>query len=802
MKRYFVPVLLAIIMLIFSAPLSAQVEKYSRVKVYTDGYGIHRLSELGICVDHGETKHGYWYMSDFSASEIQLMQQHGFSYEVIIDDVSVYYVQQNDPNSSRYVPPRPQSIGCSVSPVYPTPANFNLGSMGGFFTYQEILNHLDNMYNLYPNLIKQKAAIGTNTIEGRPVYWLKISDNPNTDENEPEVLYSGVHHAREPASVAQLIMYMYYLLENYATNAEVQYLVNNSEMYFVPVVNPDGYIYNETTNPNGGGMWRKNRRNSGNGDFGVDLNRNYGFNWGYDNQGSSPNTGSGTYRGTGPFSEPETQNMRNFCNAHQFRLCLNYHTYGNLMIYPWGINNPPYTYTPDSAQFTQYGAHLTTHNHYIYGTAIQTVLYTVNGTSDDWMYGEQNTKPKIMAMTPEAGRSDEGFWPPMNRIVDICKENIWQNLHACHLVLKYARATDEEPNYLPSLSGFFNYKIKRLGMDAPATYTVSIIPISPEITSVGPPKTYSSLALLQEANDSISFTLSSSTPNGQIIRYVLSVNNGLYTENDTIVKRYGQSVIAFASNCNSMTGWASPTGWGSTTANFYSAPASITDSPGGDYGNNDNNYVTTSASINLTNALSAQLTFYATWAVETNFDYAQVLASDDNGNTWTPLCGKYTKPGNAYQDFGNPVYDGYQFAWLKEEMPLDNFIGQNILIRFVVVSDGGGTADGFYFDDVKVEKIIPSTIGMSEYVTGITIEQNMPNPASDYTYINYSLPASAADAVLYVYNSFGQVVMNLPLDVKGYSLLLNTQALAQGVYYVQVRSGEVSSASLKMTVIR
>ena len=83
----------------------------------------------------------------------------------------------------------------------------------------------------------------------------KISDNPNQDENEPEILYDAVHHAREPNSLSQLIFYMYYLLENYGLNDEVTYLVNETEMYFVPCINPDGYIYNQINDPNGGGMW-------------------------------------------------------------------------------------------------------------------------------------------------------------------------------------------------------------------------------------------------------------------------------------------------------------------------------------------------------------------------------------------------------------------------------------------------------------------------------------------------------------------------------------------------------------------
>jgi carboxypeptidase T len=72
----------------------------------------------------------------------------------------------------------------------------------------------------------------------------EISNNPNVDEEKPEVLYTAIHHAREPASLSQTIFYMWYLLENYETSEEVRFLIDHTEMYFIPVVNPDGYIIN------------------------------------------------------------------------------------------------------------------------------------------------------------------------------------------------------------------------------------------------------------------------------------------------------------------------------------------------------------------------------------------------------------------------------------------------------------------------------------------------------------------------------------------------------------------------------
>src|SRR5690606_38232143 len=126
------------------------------------------------------------------------------------------------------------------------------------------------------------------------------------------------------------------------------------------------YVYNETTDPGGGGFWRKNRRNNGGGTYGIDLNRNYGYFWGYDNVGSSPNPWSETYRGTAPFSEPETQALRNFLGSgRSVRIALNSHTSGDLLLYPWGYEYD--TCTPDEAAFAALGDTLTYRNPHTYG---------------------------------------------------------------------------------------------------------------------------------------------------------------------------------------------------------------------------------------------------------------------------------------------------------------------------------------------------------------------------------------------------------------------------------------------------
>lgn len=796
MRKHLFLLLLASIFF-FSA--QAQNANYSRVRVYTDDAGLAQLQNAGIATDHGEYKRGCCFTTDFSSAELQKIIALGFSYEVLISDVQQHYAEQNSVQRTND-PASTQAVSCNNAPSFATPANFTLGSMGGFFTLNEIYWHLDNMATLYPNLVKPRMVTDSNTTtaEGRYLYWLKLSDNPNTDEAEPEMLYTAVHHAREPAGVSQLIMYMYYLLENYNTDPEIHYLLDHTELYFIPCVNPDGYFYNESISPNGGGMWRKNRRDNLDGNYGVDLNRNYGVNWGYDNTGSSPNTVDDTYRGTSAFSEPETQIVENFCAAHTFKIAINYHTYSNVIVQPY--SHDVNAVNPDYPVYNAWGQLLTAENGYAYGTAIQTVGYTANGGSDDWMYGEQNLKPKIFAMTPEAGDQADGFWPAQNRIIPICKINLPMDLNAARLLLAYGKAKETDDRYIAQNSGYFHFDFQRLGLDSPATYTVNIVPLSSWITGVGGPRTFSSMSLLQTISDSISYTISSSTPEGTSLDYILEVNNGTFTWRDTITKIYGHYTVAFASNGNNITDWTAVQGWNTTTSSFYSAPSSITDSPGGNYSQNANSRITTTQQISLVNCISAMLTFRAHWDLEAGYDYSQVQISNDNGVTWTPLCGKYTTNNNNL-DSGNPTYTGVQPNWVKEEMSLDAFAGQNILIRFRLRSDFGVQGDGYYFDDLLV-KTIDTTLanGITENTMAISIGQNQPNPADNYTYINTGRPSQ--NAVIEIYNSIGELVMTENVSANSPMVMINTNSLAEGVYFYRMVIGNTVSETKKMSIIR
>lgn len=692
-------------------------ELYSKVKIDLRGKEIQQLLSLGIEVDHGVIAKDRYIINDYSASELLQIAQANFTYEVIIEDVKAWYKNQNRDHlhnhAAKAAPPEDCFENASNNvPTYITPSNYTYGSMGGYVTYTEMLEVLDSMVAKFPNLITAKTPIGTpafNTWMGNPIYWLKISDNPTINETEPEVLFTSLHHAREPNSLSQNLFYMWYLLENYGVNDEVTYLVDETEIYFIPCVNPDGYILNGQFDPTGGGMIRKNARdNNTNGTYesnadGVDLNRNYGYEWGFDNNGSSPTSNSQTYRGPSGFSEPETQAVKYFCEQHEFEITLNYHTYGNLLIHPWGYSDD---ITPEHATFTIFGEEMTQYNNYTFGTGTATVGYVTNGDSDDWMYGETVTKGRIFSMTPEAGDESVGFWPMASQIDEYNKANMHQNLSVSRLVLNYLEVNEINPNpIVQDLTGDFNFQAIKKGLKSGAI-TVSFSSLNPLLAINTAPQLVN-LAHLGTQNILVNYTLNASIQNDDTFKFLVAIDNGLHIYYDTITKTFNGNVMEtlFADNTGNVSLWNS-NGWSVTSSTFVSAPNSITESPNGDYTSNQFKTITTINPIDLNYIINPTLSFWAKWDIENDWDYTQVLISTDNGNLFIPLCGLYTNEGSSNQDEGMPLYDNVQTNWVKESIDLSEYIGTQVLIRFLFISDGFVNEDGFYFDDFEIKGIV------------------------------------------------------------------------------------------------
>ncbi len=692
-----VQTLFSIILLCFNLNLSGQT--YHRVKIDLNGKELSELTRLGLALPMADFKPGVAIKGEFSEAELDLISEAGFQYEIIISDMSQYYQQRNEGADIRELNQQMHLLKDNNT-SYPTPENFMLGSMGGFHTYDELLDDLDAMHTLFPGLISSKTAIGsTTTIEGRPVYWVRISNNPEVVQDKPRVLYTALTHAREPASMQQMLFQMWYLLENYDTDPEIQYLVDNTEMYFVPCVNPDGYIYCETTNPNGGSMHRKNKRNNSDGSIGVDLNRNYGYMWGFDNSGSSPTPSSETYRGTGPFSEPETTLQKEFAEEYNFSLALNNHTYSDLLIYPWGYNDQ---LTPDGDVFVEYAKIMTRENNYVYGTCYETLNYYANGGSDDWYYGEQETKEKTLAFTPEAGKPSDGFWPQVNRIEEICAGHMHMNLSLARLALSFAEINLLSGQYIEEIDTEIPFEITNLGQQSPSSFTVSILPLSSNIVSTGESAVFTNMTVLETQSSAVAMELHPDITTGSEVKFVLSLDNGDFTWNDTITKYYGQPEVVFTDPCDDLTHWTTST-WGISSEHVHSFPSSIADSPGQNYSNDANTHITLTNPLDLSETSLAWIEFYCKFDIESNWDYVQLMYSVDNQQTWVPLPGNLTSIGGSNQDNGNPLYHGVQTNWEKEEIDLSHLSGQQeVWLRFRLISDGYITKEGFYFDDFTI----------------------------------------------------------------------------------------------------
>nr|CBH38710.1 hypothetical secreted protein, zinc carboxypeptidase family [uncultured archaeon] len=301
-----------------------------------------------------------------------------------------------------------------------------VSSQTSYHTYSSLKTDLKNLVDLYPN-ISRVYDIGdswekTVEIADRDILAIKISDNvTNEEDDEPDILFMGGLHAREWISVEVPLYLAKYLLDHYGTDQKVKQLVDSREIWIVPLVNPDGLEYSRTYDRN----WRKNRRDNDDGTFGVDPNRNFGYNWGL--AGSSGDPAKETYRGVAPFSEPETQAIRDFVATHEFYASISYHSYSQLVIYPWGYTKDAAPHKEQLSKMAEDMANAIKDVHGMNYTHRQASnLYRASGDSDDWLYGAYNIAAFTVELRPKNLWDGGGkpFELPEDQIIPTCEENI------------------------------------------------------------------------------------------------------------------------------------------------------------------------------------------------------------------------------------------------------------------------------------------------------------------------------------------------------------------------------------------
>ncbi len=753
------------------------VEIYHRVRTTASPA---QLSALGIAADHGLRKAGLWFEGDFSETEVRKMESASISHDVIIRDMANWYGAQAAADPGFDAALRSGSGDC-LRPAsdYVVPAAFTAGSMGGYYTLQEVYNQLDSMAARYPSLVSAREPVGTVlTHQGRQQFMVKISDNVNVDESaEPNVLYTALIHAREPAGMMAVIFYMQWVLENYGVDPRATYVIDRTQMYFVPVVNPDGYEINRLSNPSGGGLWRKNARDNG-ASTGVDLNRNWPYLWGYDDGGSSPTPSSDVYRGPSAGSEPEIVNLIGFAEERNFRTAFNYHSFGDLLIFPWGYE---FLFTPDHGDFRRAAKSMIADNGYTYGTPYQTVLYAVNGSSDDWFYGEQTTKDKTFSWTPEVG--EIGFWPPPSQIIPMSQENALANLLLAFYATRYATIAGFD-DLLIARSGTLRHKISGYG-EVPVDATVRLQALTANLQVSGDAVSYSLLEAGEEREGALAYSLTPETKPGDPVSYAWVLSWDGMEIREVVHTQLAEKSILLVPEAS----WV-------PVRETETSPWVWSDSPNGFYANSTE-FAGSLGVADLTDATSAWLCFSARWELESGTDYVLVEASTD-GQPWEALCGLHTRQGTTTQSAGIPVYSGSS-DWVNEKVDLSSFAGGQVNLRIRLLSDNAVTADGF---DLKAPELV--LIGKA----GSGLESNpdlismkpFPNPANGEVILNISAQVQPGQWTVSILDAAG--VLRATYPVQAGNQTLDLRQLDSGIYLMALRDGHRTAALERLVVVR
>lgn len=328
------------------------------------------------------------------------------------------------------------SLPLSPLPELPLAASSFPPGFTGYHTYDELDTELSTLAQQHPDVVSL-ASYGQ-SVEGRALPLVKISDAVGVDENEPEVLFTCAQHAREHLTVEMCLHIVQRLADGHGTDPAITDLVNSREIWVMPITNPDGAEYDVSSGAFA--FWRKNRQPTpGSSEIGTDLNRNWGTAWGCCG-GSSADPGDETYRGPGPFSAPETAQLRDWVNSRvlsgtqQITSHIDFHTFSELVLWPYGYttnDTGPGLDSADAAAFRSLGEAMAATNGYTPQQSSD--LYITDGSIGDWMWAQHHIWSFTFEMYPTS-QLQGGFYPPDTEI----KRETERNDAAVDLLLRSA----------------------------------------------------------------------------------------------------------------------------------------------------------------------------------------------------------------------------------------------------------------------------------------------------------------------------------------------------------------------------
>jgi len=644
---------------------------------------------------------------------------------------------------------------------------------GPYYTYSEMVAELDNLHAAYPELISEKFSIGQSW-EGRDIWAVRVSDNAGFEEDEPSIVFHSAIHAREPGGVSVLLGFMKYLLSNYDKDSTIRWLINNRQIYIIPVVNPDGYVYNESSD----GYWRKNKRDKDlNGYFnedydGVDLNRNFSYQWG--GSSSSGNPYDDTYRGPSPFSEPETQALRDFLNSVAPKIVINYHTYSNLILFPWGYEDIP---TPDDSLLRSMARYMSQFNGYDYGRPGE-LLYTADGVAIDWEYGD-TSHPKILPFTFEIG---EAFWQAdTNIIVEQVMENLEPNLFLVKATGRFISLDSisvvRADSILNIYVGAFNFS----PWDSAHNVRIKLentdpsLPIVDSISYAGDLSPFPDGEKFNQS-DAISVIVPTNITGGYFYAIFRIESDDGFSVSIKKPVSFGLPDTLYVEDFESdISEWSGD--WGLTTSSFHSPSHSMTDSPSGNYPDDSLLSLTMTVPVDLVDSTGDTILpvvgFWQKYDLESGYDFGTFSISWD-GQTYSPLL----------------QITGTQNTWEEYSAEVSEIKGDKLYLKFSLSSDYYINYDGWYVDDVYVlgyKKIkLQSSIGETAKV--------------QYDKLLNTVVYIPGFNKVRIYTVEGRFVKEI--DLSGHKNVSLKGKLPGGVYFLEYRGNQKEVLFKKLVVIK
>ena len=737
----------------------------------------------------------------------------------------------------------------------------------GYRSYTQMTSELMQIQALYPNLV-QVLDIGSSwgalySAQGFDFYnnfnhqiWaVKLTANVYEEADKPAFYFVGEHHAREPISTEACMGILIHLTENYGFDPVVTEILDSTEIWIVPLLNPDGHkIVLQQTDV----WWRKNLRDNNNnhsfdnqdygyGVDGVDLNRNYSWHWGY--ASGTDDFNSPVHHGPNPFSEPEVQAFKELLLSKRFLAGISYHTYGQYVLYPYGYVEG--IAAPDQTEIValanQLASFMPAEGGGFYNAMPSWQLYPTSGGSDDWIYGETGAFSYTVEMSTQ-------FIPPASQIPQIVQQQV--NAAVALLQRKDRKIltgtiTDAEsgeplaatilvdgiddqavyrkPIVSDAQTGRYHYLLPAgshrvhfilpgwesqsldvlISENEPTLMDVALIPAQTvELSILTQDDFFDPLPFATVIFEDLENWVFTSDFDGYI--HIPDFHPGTYRlqaskpgfenlrlqreiQGGTITLRLTEEAVFHDGFEYNLNNWVTTGSWNRTNSTSYNDSFCLTDSPNGNYQTDQNTSCRLAYPFNLQGVQNADLQFWLKRSLALDGDNLIVEASR-YGTDWTVLG----------------FYEG-SAGWELQSYSLNSFLGDQLYIRFRLYTTGFSSADGVYIDDVKLfaNGDVTSNNDFLNPPARLSLTA-VPNPFSTSCTFFIKNEAATPSATLSIYNVRGQKVWDFTLEnlAKGEHELgwdgcdNNGRKLPNGLYFTRFNGSNSSQATSKIILLK